>query len=237
MVSVRELLESYAEVGRSLGSSECVEVSKLCEVMKFYLRERGLKALGDCAHRALLVQYSADSTPVKTRMYNTVGSGSHRTKSAVNVKQDYWVQSAFFTWSRGGGQYGQHAIFKDPLPLTHGKSNRAVLACAKSFLEGSCFAGSEQGVTICAQVHDRGLGAQFRHAVAGCFRDALDESEMAGLSEEHSPFHFFLEVGCCLHDLHNSLRWSCLLSSSFPRNAAADAESVLHAVFDLLLFV
>eukprot|EP00971_Amphidinium_carterae_P178239 3535623-Amphidinium_carterae.1 len=104
MGSVREVLESYAEVGRSLGS---------------------LYALTDCAHRALLVQYSADSTPVKTQMYNTIGSGLHRTKTAVNVKQDYWVQSAFFTWSHGGGQYGQHAIFKDPLPLTHGKSNRA----------------------------------------------------------------------------------------------------------------
>eukprot|EP00971_Amphidinium_carterae_P280873 5576138-Amphidinium_carterae.1 len=56
----------------------------LCEVMKLYWRERGLKAVEACAHRALRIQHSADSTPVKTKMSNTIGSGLHRTKTVAN---------------------------------------------------------------------------------------------------------------------------------------------------------
>eukprot|EP00971_Amphidinium_carterae_P261696 5191645-Amphidinium_carterae.1 len=76
------------------------------------------------------------------------------------------------TYSGGGsGQYGDHLVARDPVPLQFGKSDRALVACAIAFLGGSWCHGLEHGVTIFAQVHDRGLEQRFRRAVSGHLRN------------------------------------------------------------------
>eukprot|EP00971_Amphidinium_carterae_P323520 6429178-Amphidinium_carterae.1 len=57
-------------------------------------------------------------------------------------------------------------VFTEPMDLEHGKSTRALLSCAESFLHSSWFHGVEHRITICAQVHDRAVGRGFREAIS-----------------------------------------------------------------------
>eukprot|EP00971_Amphidinium_carterae_P292103 5798789-Amphidinium_carterae.1 len=72
---VRACISSYAEVTRSLSSSEVKTLDKHAEICKSYLRVAFLNAVRSHPECACLVQYSGGCTPIRLQQRVSKSSG------------------------------------------------------------------------------------------------------------------------------------------------------------------
>eukprot|EP00971_Amphidinium_carterae_P002472 48941-Amphidinium_carterae.1 len=110
---------------------------------------------------------------------------------------------------RPGAAQSGHLVFREPVILGYGKSDKALLGALLGCPGVSLGCSLREGIVIHSQVHDRGLGAKFRCALTGYWEEcvtATDDGNMDGASD--SLLHLYCSAGCALHDGHNALRWS-----------------------------
>eukprot|EP00971_Amphidinium_carterae_P152011 3012899-Amphidinium_carterae.1 len=206
-MSVVELMQKYAAVGTVLDKAATREMLMFCEEGKTTLRTLCAKVVEELGDGVMLWQYSSDCTPVKVRAFLQGASGVSR--SSQMVSEEYYVQVLFLTAMRGEGDLKHHVYFSEPVSLQYGKQNTALLGCSVSFLSAAWMCGSPEGLKIYHQVHDRGLGQKFREAISGHFHASSESSRGSGDGDSsHQLLELHTSVGCALHDLHNSLKWS-----------------------------
>eukprot|EP00971_Amphidinium_carterae_P352665 6492695-Amphidinium_carterae.3 len=207
-MSVVEWIQKYAAVGAVLDKSATREMFRFCEEGKMTLRTLCANEVEALSDGVMLWQYSSDCTPVKVRAFLKGGSVGSRSSQMVN--EEYLVQLLFLTVMRGDGDVKHRMYFSEPVCLQHGKQNTALLACSLSFLSAAWMRGSPEALKIYHQVHDRGLGQKYREAVSGHLHEFSECSELGSGDGEsdHGLLELHTSLGCALHDLHNSLKWS-----------------------------
>eukprot|EP00971_Amphidinium_carterae_P342895 6482354-Amphidinium_carterae.3 len=219
----RALFVRLSEVSRTLGKDELREAFALAEVGKVFMKALVEESCRNHADSVVLLQYSCDCTPTRTRRFVSKASSRAGRKSMLSGAE-YLVQLLHASVLRGDEEMVQKVAIRDPMLLSLDKKNVSLLSCAMQFLAGSFSNGSLEAVTIFVQIHDRGVSRGFRDALSGhMFQKAVSEacaSEMVGARQPEMIVH--LDASCALHDGHNALRWCwqglCKDSSARVRN-------------------
>ena len=204
-------IKQYACCSTTITSKETCEVFCLAEAAKIVLRERAAIILNQAAFEPVLLQFSLDTTPVKTCQQVSKAHGDLRVKRAAKATQDYMVCQLFVTVRADSGGYSHTLLFRDPLRLKHGKTMRALASCARDSPGMRLTCAQPGRICLRHQVHDRGITQSFTNAISGMWYTAACESQptMGRTSEETVALHeWHTHVGCCAHDAHNGLKWA-----------------------------
>ena len=204
-------IKQYACCSASISSAETPDVLCLVEAAKTLLKERAAIILNEAALEPVLLQFSLDTTPVRTCQRVSRKQGDLHVKRAAKTQHDYLVCQLFVTVRDVAGGFIQTMVFRDPVRLQHGKTMRALASCAVDN-PGMRLSPSQPGrICVRHQVHDRGITQSFTNAMSGFwFTRACEASSAAGTaSEDVVALHeLHTHVGCCAHDAHNSLKWA-----------------------------
>eukprot|EP00971_Amphidinium_carterae_P352212 6492484-Amphidinium_carterae.1 len=101
--------------------------------------------------------------------------------------------------------------------MTRGKSTAALASAAQAFLSSSGCFGVTEAVVCFHQVHDRGVPHKLKQSLSGHASKLSRGLSVEGSSDCGSDmFQWHTHSGCCLHDLHNSVRWGWQVT--YPRS-------------------
>eukprot|EP00971_Amphidinium_carterae_P264310 5243162-Amphidinium_carterae.1 len=117
-------------------------VFRAAEVLKWFLTFRAGEMLEEGPNATVLMQYSCDCTPSRTRKHFTAKAGGMQTKGSRVVGSELFVQQIFITKAGYGKEREKLLVFQDPAVLEHGKGFQAMLAVTHEFLQGAWAVGS-----------------------------------------------------------------------------------------------
>eukprot|EP00971_Amphidinium_carterae_P346177 6487493-Amphidinium_carterae.1 len=213
--SFRGLCEKHARVSCSLSKFEVLDAHKLVEVWKSFLQSRAQACLEECSGSNVLMEYSLDLTPIRGRHFLAGSSVRQGTRSVLMTHEllVQWLQVNIDS----GGITEHHFITRDPLPMTRGKTTAALVSAAQGFLASSGCFGVSESVVCFHQIHDRGVSVKLKQCLSGYVRKLSGGSAEDGSDSSGSEvFQLHTHAGCCLHDLHNSVRWGWQVT--YPRS-------------------
>ena len=181
-------------------------VCSAVEVAKAFLRQDAEKFVRDLEGRPVLLQYSGDGTPIKSKCSITARSGEESLRRSGRRTSEYYVQNCFLVAFDAFGVRQSKVLLEDPRPMTEGKR------CASEFAFGlqrlpRLRALGHRGIEIFSMSWDR---AKFE-ALSRTFRQWQNRELAQAVDEEGFPAKLQLLltwtvcVPCSLHDTHNAL--------------------------------
>ena len=205
MSSARELIRKYGQPGAVLDVRETEEVHKLAEITRDLLQWRWRRFIESRRDAALLVQYSADATPLTT--WERYGSAVPLWKVLRRAKtsKHFLVERAFALDSKGECT----VLFDAPRDLVD-QTQWSHFAAARMLTRSPRELGHE-GLLLLHHVFDRGIESSLSRRLHQ-LQIALEQHQ--GAEKTDGEFFktwaatWFLSVGCCLHDVHNAFKWS-----------------------------
>ena len=121
------------------------------------------------------------------------------------------VHNCFLRFRRSDGRVHSHVVFRDSLPLTHGKYAWALFAAGHAFALRPQAHG-HTGIVVAHHAFDR---AAFRR-LQRMYKQKLAIQNKSSQDRGGSPLCDLLEwavaTPCALHDTHNAFKWSLHLS-------------------------
>ena len=196
MSSARECIRKYGQPGAVLGIHETKEVHKLAEITRDLLQWRWRRFIETRRDAALLVQYSADATPLTT---------FERYGSAIPVWKVFRRAKTSKHFSKGECT----VLFDAPRDLVD-QTQWSHFAAARMLTRSPRELGHE-GLLLLHHVFDRGIESSLSRRLHQ-LQIALEQHQ--GAEKTDGEFFktwattWFLSVGCCLHDVHNAFKWS-----------------------------
>eukprot|EP00971_Amphidinium_carterae_P349797 6491230-Amphidinium_carterae.3 len=211
---VIEKVRYLASVSRSLSKEEGAELACMLLSIVTVLMENMSEFLNSHAGPVLL-QFSSDTTPVKTRVFHSAPGGTRKRKVSSKLAGDFLVQNVFLTAGNIHGGFDQCVVTNVPILLGHGKSTRAIAGCASS-MPGllMCRSGGALRFMLKHVVMDRGVSLKVARYLSGLWTKvaaaaAADDDDDAGVAgEDRWLMEIHTYVGCAAHDSHNALKWS-----------------------------
>ena len=200
-------------VSSSFTKDELVELGCFAYCLKSLQSELLVSFLEEHDGGPLLIQYSQDTTPLGRRQNLGPKQASVLSRKSFKQAGDVLVQQVYISAPVGNGKM-QHALLHGPpLPVSYGKTTRALAAFAHfcpglMAVQPSCMNYRLRHVVV-----DRGVPTDVGHYISGVWAssgmprrvtDAL--AEEAGDEHEHYELHTLLH--CCAHDCHTALKWS-----------------------------
>ena len=179
------------------------------EVAKAFLRQDAEKFVRDLEGRPVLLQYSGDGTPIKSKCSITARSGEESLRRSGRRTSEYYVQNCFLVAFDAFGVRQSKVLLEDPRPMTEGKRCASELAFGLQLLPRLRALG-HRGIEIFSMSWDR---AKFE-ALSRTFRQWQNRELAQAVDEEGFPAKLQLLltwtvcVPCSLHDTHNALKWS-----------------------------
>ena len=211
--SVVSLVKRLASSTFAFGKDETLKLLKLAEAAKDLLRELAVELVGGPGHhQPVLVQYSADTTPVVTRKHLHASCGNLSVRRSVKSTDEFLVHQVFLTTLTDAGARKHALVYPDPIALKHGKKMPALASVALQCPAIGLTLPRPDRVQIRHQVHDRAVGLQMVCALSGfwCLQSVESREPQA-----HAPapgcsnlFQWHTYVGCAAHDCHNALKWA-----------------------------
>ena len=131
---VQSRLLWWAKPSRQHDSADTLEVAKLAEVVKFYLRQRLEFFVRGLADKPLLLSGAADGTPLRTTqqiVHTRDGTSVRRTGKSAG---EYYVQHLFACAMDSRGQLTSRVFIEEPRRMTRGKTALAELALVANIL-------------------------------------------------------------------------------------------------------
>jgi len=242
---LRELFLDFARCAKVLdGPSDERTLAKLIEVLKYFLRERGLNLIENAGSHAILVSYGSDATPMLTRAcFSQQGSDGRRVTRNAFRAEEFLVERMFIKVVDAGGRPSLVCVQRDPRPLSDGKTSfHHLAAMTQLFPFVPCLLGSN--IVVSHYAFDR---AQFsalgrlvrqRHSLfhakqldaAGDDGEQIAEAHLAALRD------WTVVTACSMHDTHNALKWalSGICEAEVTRTLWSVVSALRHA-FDLLM--
>ena len=104
--------------------------ARLCEVCKHVMEMEVRQLVVDAGNRPMLMHYSADGTPLSTKVRTQRQVSENLTVMREGRSQsELLVQHANFRTIDHAGNAVTRVMLRDPLPLAHGKGAWAIFAC------------------------------------------------------------------------------------------------------------
>ena len=205
---VEEVLK-FGKASASCTASERIQIFRVVEELKSFLQADLDDLIEEHPSAPVLLQFSTDCTPIKTRQYYSHDSLAGKKRASAATRTELIVMQLFASMDTGSPTNLERLVFPDPLKLEHGKTMTALTACCQKFLSTVGAYSSPESVTIMHQIHDRGVTKRFRQAIASHHQKlALEGASSSSLvSTRHQSQLIYLDAGCALHDSHNALKW------------------------------
>jgi len=158
MSSVEDHVRRFASVGRAVGDSERVTLAKVAEVAKEFLQREATKLVKRANGRPVLMSYSSDGTPLRSKKHivHAAGSSGSKVRRVGGAAQEFLVQQAFLRYIDVDGVPHTVAVLRDPLPLSHGKGAWAIYSAGVEFSQTLRQQG-HQGIALQHYAFDRAL--------------------------------------------------------------------------------
>ena len=131
---VHQLLQTWRSPVRPHTARELVDIQRLAEAVKLLLQNKLCSLIREADHKPLLLSYTGDSTPVRTRVQGAFRSGRKRCRRSGYATKEYYVQNQFALFIDDVGCSKVAVLLCDPRPITNGKGMQAVFAFATDFL-------------------------------------------------------------------------------------------------------
>ena len=212
------LILSHGKVSKHLESSEAPERAALVNACCALLKEKYATFMEEHSEQPLLLQFSADTTPLRVRLSHTLQSSTKSTRRTSSATSDLLVAHVTLVAKDVAGVIKQAILFKEPLPLIHGKTGPALAA---AFLEtpGLLSMQSNMGtLRLFHSVFDLGIPLLAQKYVSGrVFMKAVQAPGTTALAlgladaedyDKQELHHLHTTVGCACHCAHNSLKWA-----------------------------
>ena len=179
--TVEGLLGKIERYGRPTGALDASprELGELVEACRRLLLQHAVSMLANSGHTPWLLQFSLDTTPLRTRKALAAASGPIQLRRAGKTTSDYLVQQVFLTTTTDHG-IAHAAVFREATVLQYTKQNPALAACALTCPGLGLAVPGERRVAIKHQVHDRGITAGLLQVVSGYW-----EHQRLQYEEEH----------------------------------------------------
>ena len=200
---------AVAKVTNSLDTQSSNDLPLLVEVSKTFLKGHCTKMIQDSAPEAVVtVQRSCDCTNIKVRQHYMHKSVSDSSRGSVRMSTELFVAVVYISVGQGGSDSQHAVVFREPAQLQRGKAMPNLLSYMLATPGVFLGTGPCEGITLHHQIHDRGISARFRAALAGAVAECQSKSQEPHSDESNHLLHFHTSAGCCLHDGHNSLKWA-----------------------------
>jgi hypothetical protein len=208
---VAELVRKYSSVQNAISKDDRLEIGSLCEVAKSFFQAKAKGFVLQAGGLPLLMSYSSDCTPLHTRQRYVAKAGPSRVVREGGKTYEFLVQQGFLRFFDASGAHHTATVLREPLPLSHGKGAWPVFSAGLAFLPSLRQMG-HQGVAIQHYVFDRALHSalcrQFRqHHMALAGQTHEGSASTAPGQGLLSLLGWTVETGCCIHDIHNGLKW------------------------------
>ena len=206
---VQSRLEWWCKPSRHHTSEDLAELSKLTEVVKRYMQNRGESLIRELGERPLLISGSGDGTPIKNTEQFRLQSQDCTVKRSGKASFEFYVQQAFVCGFDDSGRLEAHVLMEEPRRMTCGKSAWADLALVLQLWPRPRELG-HVGLEVLHMAWDRAKC----EAVARLWKQwlAVTQRSHSGLP---SAWLYLLTwpitTPCSIHDTHNSLKWSLYL--------------------------
>ena len=188
------------------------EVAKLCEAGKALLWLRAKNVVREADGRAILYSYGSDSTPVlATSTVSLQLNENRRIVRKAGVGTELLIERAFVKTTSGSGSPVVVCLFRDPTPMTHGKTvwHHSTAAC--KFFPFLRTLGHE-GFMISHYCFDRAVFQaarrrfQQRHKLY--YKTRMGDAALSGKMVLLELLDWDVSTGCAAHDSQNALQWS-----------------------------
>ena len=209
--SLAQLYLDYARPHKVLSKEEAAVAAKLCEVGKAFLWQRAKDMVKESGDRAILFSYGSDGTPVLTQLTIVRQLSEHQNFSRrAGDGTELLVERAFVKFTDALGKNRMTCLFRDPRPMSKGKSTWHQFTAACEFFPLLRTLGHE-GIVVSSYCFDRaGFSAlekkmRQRHTmyyeVAGRGEDRVGQAAIMELTD------WVVSAGCANHDCQNGLKW------------------------------
>ena len=124
--------------------------------------------------------------------------------------EEFYVQQAYLSALTQEG-IQRCCVLSPAIPLTHGKTMTALLACTMLHDVAGLVCDSQEHVVLKHTVFDRAVSTGFVDALHGHYAEAeaavvAEDSPKAAMGQQ--LFHWHTHVYCACHDAANALKWS-----------------------------
>ena len=216
--SMEAVILSHGKISKFLESSDAPERFALVNACCSLLKEKFVLFMNKYTHQPLLLQFSADTTPLRVRLSHTHQSSTKTQRRTSSATSELMVAHVTLAAKDATGGVKQAILFKEPLPLLHGKTGAALAA---AFLETPGLLSMQsnmRSLRLFHSVYDLGIPPLAQKYVSGSvFLKAVQVPAVQALGQgtaEESEYekqdwhHLHTCVGCACHCAHNSLRWA-----------------------------
>lgn len=216
------LVQRYAKVGLVLDKGGVEDVSRVCEVGKFYMQEQARDLVKNAGSAPLLVAYSSDGTRFQSKVRYEREVQGVRVTRVGGSSAEYLVRQTFLRSIAADGQAKTVVVLRDPLPLREGEGAWNLFSAGVSFLPTLRQLGHE-GIAIQHYCFDRALfeplSLRFaqQHSLLARQASAASSSSGGALGQSlglQELLEWVVSCGCSVHDAHNSLKWGLYVQFS-----------------------
>ena len=207
--SIADLANEFARASKVYSDSDRYISARLCEAGKAFLNERVHNVIREAGEAPILSSYSSDGTPIKTVQRMVAADDKHRVVRKGGSGMEYLVERFFVSAKKKFGQPVAAVSFRDPVPMTAGKSAWAIFACGRQFMPTVREMG-HRGIAVNHYCWDRAAFSilEKRFQQLHFLLESLPSSSQSQVLD--NLLNWFLASGCVCHDGHNSLKWSML---------------------------
>ena len=129
ILSMLALLQQNAKAGTSLDRKQLRHLTRLSEAFKECAASDWHAFINEDPCGNLMQIYGNDGTPVRAKVHLTRNLSGETFSRKAHLGTELLVQAAFLR-RRTAGDLHTRALLTDPLPLTEGKTAKAILACS-----------------------------------------------------------------------------------------------------------
>ena len=180
-------------------------ICKMCEVMKYFLRQLLTSFMHDHSQDVVLVSYSSDCTPTKFRKRIRTCTDNLTINRSARTCGEFLVQRMFALTADGK----KRAFFPEPYRL----QDKTAWSCFSAWLQLhlDCRGCGHDGIAIFHFCYDRGILEPLFRCQAKYLRgkyefDKQERGEVAAF--ERWCRTLILKTECLNHGAHNSLCWA-----------------------------
>ena len=184
------------------------EIKKLACIVQDVLLRMFEDHAASAHDRALLQAFSVDGTPISLTKRLTHRVRGKQMKRIGKSRTEYLVQVCFLRYIEESGESRSRFLTVPPMPLRKGLGGEAIFAASSRQFRTLRQLG-HRGIAINAKIFDRkgfkklrGLWGRHHRELEKQFGGSDEKSWVLGLMD------WTLAIPCCLHDLHNALKWA-----------------------------
>ena len=131
--SIGSLIRGWSSVHKVADWKATRQVDKLTEVLKAHSKLEARQLVVEAQGSPVLCSYSNDGTPVRTTVRKTTTGTMGRVVRMGGAGHELLCQRAVFRARGSTGEWKTVMLFRDPLPLVHGKGGDAIFGAAVEF--------------------------------------------------------------------------------------------------------